>query len=569
MPGQTFPDTSGSQTYEGYYKYYNDYYYYYYNYYYQAYYDYYNQSGGSGFDQPGGTPFIGTTDGGGQVQIPDPTWTGNSILTGGQSGCIFSDPYLITGPGPGTGTFPTVVMLPPCPEYCATIDWGDGTSPQVFKEPDLWLTTQPLALGVFQTQAGSPSGDMSSQWAFKKLGLPLSLPKDKLAPVIVAVIDSGLDIKHPYIKPENIWVNHGINDDPDFPDDLIGWNFSANNNNVWDDNGHGTFVAGIILAVNPAARIMPLKAMNRFGAGPSSAMSSAIIYAVDHGAQVINLSVGAKGLSQIQQAVVDYARRHGVLIVAAAGNEGVDTAGYGPAGLTGVLTVAATDQNDKKPPFGNWGQQVALAAPGVDIVSLRARWTDFVLVATAGKDYKPGENIVQSDKWLFRATGTSFAAPFVTGAASLLMSLNPNLTGRQAERMLVGTADDIESPGWDQFTGTGRLNIARAMQADPNAYLVAKVSHLEGAQERGQAVVKVSGTADGNRMASYQIQLGQGESPSSWKTVAAEKGKSVDGGVLASFSAREITARGKWTVRLLVEDSTGRTKEARGSLDVK
>ncbi len=435
------------------------------------------------------------------------------------------------------------------------------------REPNSCFMTA-LPAGIYQVQSAAPPPDMASQWAFKKLGLPLQVPRGRLAPVTVAVIDTGLDYRHPVIQPENLWANPRPGSDPEYPDDVIGWNFIEDHNNPWDDNGHGTFVAGLILAINPAARIMPLKAMGTFGDGLNSAISRAILYAVEHGARVINVSVGAKGLSAVQQEVVDYARGQGALVIVAAGNEGIDTSGYSPAGVRGVITVSATDQNDKKPPFGNWGQNVALAAPGVDIVSLRARGTDFVLVASEGKDYKAGANFVGRDRWLYRATGTSFSAPLVSGAAALLLSLYPNLTPGQVERMLVESADDIEVPGWDQFTGAGRLNIARALFSNPNDFLTARVSAIQPVQARGQTLIRISGTASGNRLASFQIQLGQGDSPTGWKTVVTEKGKNVEGAVLAEIPVKEITARGKWTVRLVVQDSSGKTREARGTLDV-
>ena len=99
--------------------------------------------------------------------------------------------------------------------------------------------------------------------------------------------------------------------------------------------------------------------------------------------------------------------------------------------------------------------------------------------------------------------------------------------------------------------------------------LVAKVARIEPGQVGGQPAVQVFGTADGTTLKSYQVQLGRGEAPSSWKTVAVQADKSVDRGLLAAFPLREITARGKWTVRVVVQDTGGRTREARGSLDIK
>jgi subtilase family protein len=442
----------------------------------------------------------------------------------------------------------------PCPDMC----WLNNRELQFCAE-----MLQP----AMRASAGSAPADMPSQWAFKKLGLPLTLPLAQMHAITVAVIDSGLDYRHPSVKPENLWMDR-VPDDPRYPGARLGWNFVDGHNNPADDVGHGTFVTGVILSVNPKAKILPIKVVNRLGHARSLDILRAVVFAVERGARVINLSLGAQTRSVLTQEVVDYARRNGVLIVAAAGNEGVDVAGYVPSGTRGVLTVAPTDSDDKKPPFGNWGQNVAIAAPGVDVVSWRAAVTDFVLVATGGKDYKRGDNIVGNDGWLYRASGSSFAAPFVAGAASLILALRPNLTGAQLARMLVTSADDVEVPGWDQYTGSGRLNIVRSIFADPNYYLTVRVARVSAGTRGNQPVVEVRGTVDGNTLASYQVQLGQGDNPTSWKTLAAERGKSVADGLIAAFPVREITARGKWTVRVVAQDTDSRTREARGTLDV-
>jgi hypothetical protein len=447
--------------------------------------------------------------------------------------------------------------------------WQDGVWVNEFLAGRTVYRTReevPLGLG-----GGVPLTDvehMQTQWALRKLGLPAAPPKEPLEPVVVAVIDSGLDYRHPHIRPESIWQNPHPGADPRFPDDRIGWNFVANDNRPWDDVGHGTFIAGLILALNPAAQIMPVKVLNPLGAGRASDVGRAIVYAVDRGARVVNVSLGSAGLTDLEQWAVDYARARGAVVVVASGNSGVDTAGFGPAGLTGVITVAALDQNDKRAGFANWGRHVSLAAPGVDIVSLRARGTDFVLVGTRGKNYTPGQNIVGADRWFFRASGTSFSAPFVAGAASLLLSRDPNLTGRQVERMLVESAEDVDTAGWDPLTGAGRLDIGRALQIDPNDYVQAAVHKVAPARVGGQAVIQVFGTAIGRRLDRYEIQLGQGAEPARWTTIATERGRQVDGELLGAFPPRTLTAKGRWTVRVVVHDERGKTRESRIPLNV-
>jgi hypothetical protein len=126
----------------------------------------------------------------------------------------------------------------------------------------------------------------------------------------------------------------------------------------------------------------------------------------------------------------------------------------------------------------------------------------------------------------------------------------------------------VEEPGWDNFTGAGRLNAIAALKADPNYYLTAKVSQVAPVKIEGKTAIQVFGTAVGSQLTSYELQLGQGEKPAAWKTVVKMDGKTVDDGVLGTFPVKEITAKGKWLVRLLAEDGK-KTKEARGTLDVK
>ena len=439
------------------------------------------------------------------------------------------------------------------------------------------------------SSTGTWGQPFSDQWALGKIGfLPKGSGKSAWdietgegKPVIVAVLDSGLDYFHPDLKPESIWRNPAParpgEDKNGYVNDLVGWDFVHNTDNPWDDDGHGTFVAGIIAAaanngtgiagINWGAQIMPLKIMNMFGKGRAFHAARAIMYAADHGAKIINLSLESDQLSKTDQLAIDYAYRRGALIVVAAGNRSVDTDGHGPAGMQHVLTVAAVDQQDKHAGFSNYGRHIKIAAPGTDILSLRARRTDFPL-ASGVADYKPTDAFVGRQARLMRASGTSFSAPLVSAVASLIWAKYPDLTNVQVERMLLESADDVEEPGWDQFTGAGRVNAVAALNADPNYFLTAKVSQVAPIKVDGKTAIQVSGTAVGSQIKSYELQIGQGDKPASWKTVAKVEGKSVDEGVLGTFPVKEITAKGKWLVRVVAQDGK-KTKEARGTLDVK
>ena len=186
------------------------------------------------------------------------------------------------------------------------------------------------------TSRGSWNQDFDDQWAIKRVGFTADDDSawnqvgDNPSPVIVAVIDTGIDWNHRDVDWDRIWKNegevasNGIDDDGNgYVDDLIGWDFTHGTNRPWDTGGHGTFVAGIIgtasgnglgiAGINPYARIMPLKVMNSFGQTRSSYLVEAIVYAVDNGAQVINISIGGEGLTHAEKLAVDYAYAKGVV----------------------------------------------------------------------------------------------------------------------------------------------------------------------------------------------------------------------------------------------------------------
>ncbi|MGP5761546.1 S8 family peptidase [Pseudomonas aeruginosa] len=408
---------------------------------------------------------------------------------------------------------------------------------------------------------------------------------DNPQPVVVAVIDTGLDWHHQDFNWNNLWRNageipdNGIDDDNNgYVDDVIGWDFFANSNKPWDHDGHGTLVAGIVAAdtgngtgmagINPHARIMVLKALNSFGHTRASYLAKAIVYAVDNGARIINMSVGGQELGTIEREAIDHAISKGVLVVVAAGNEGVEVSNYGIAGLGGVLTVAATDLNDKRAAFSNWGTPIDIAAPGVEVLGLRARRTD-TMRDIAGVEYVNGANYVGGDKRYYRASGTSFAAPIVAGVASLLFSQDPSLTAVEVKRMLLNSARDIETPGRDNLSGWGLVDARAALKADREYFIAAAISGVEvvpGAD--GQPQVQVLGTADANRIKSFVVELGAGEEPASFKKGSSPQASAVVDGVVGVIPAAELAGSTVWILRLTVEHADGSSRETRFRLQL-
>ncbi|OGQ78306.1 MAG: hypothetical protein A3F90_13900 [Deltaproteobacteria bacterium RIFCSPLOWO2_12_FULL_60_19] len=436
---------------------------------------------------------------------------------------------------------------------------------------------------------GSWGQSYGDQWGHPRIGLtPMGAGKSawdietgEKNPIVVAFVDSGLDYVHPEIAKKNVWVNakeipgNGIDDDKNgYVDDVIGWNFMEGNNNPWDNDGHGTFTAGIVAAtvnnkegiagINRGVKIMPVRTLNFLGRGSASHIVQGIVYAADNAARIINVSVEQleTGKSQALQWAVDHARKKGALVIVASGNQGRDSANNTPAGLEGVITVAATDTNDKRMGFSNYGKYIKISAPGEEILSLRARKTD-LLVMAGGKDYKPGRAFLGQDARYYHATGSSFSAPFVTGAASLILAKNPKLTAEQVERMLLMSADDVEGPGWDQLTGYGRLNARKALEADPNYFLYAELHRVAPAQEGGRTVVQLLGTATGSHWGAYHIEVGQGDNPTSWRQAGQVAGGQVKDNLLGTLTQGDFGSGGKWTVRLVAKDKKGLTRDSR------
>lgn len=333
-----------------------------------------------------------------------------------------------------------------------------------YAEPDYWAAPQ----GAMDVTPNDPR--YGEQWALPVIGAPQGWSITTGAPgVIIAVIDSGIDLKHPDLK-DKLWVNkgetpfNGKDDDGNGKiDDVNGWHFyqawngsayeSRENGQVADDSGHGTHVAGIagaksdngigIAGIAWSSPVMPVKVIDKtIGLAAYSDVAAGILYAVDNGASVINLSLGGSAPSQTLCAAVTAAVNKGKIVVAAAGNK--DNTVYYPAACPGALAVGATDPSDNAASFSNPGARVDLAAPGIDILST---W------------YVSG--LGQSS--YAKLSGTSEAAPHVAAAAALVWARWPALTADGVKAQLQGTLADVGLPGRDDETGWGRIDLARAL----------------------------------------------------------------------------------------------------------
>ena len=297
--------------------------------------------------------------------------------------------------------------------------------------------------------------------------------------VVVAVIDTGVDYTHEDLAA-NMWVNNdeipGNNIDDDnngYIDDVYGYDFYNDDGDPKDDHGHGSHCSGTIsgvgnngqgvVGVNWRAKIMAVKFLSQGGSGYTSDAISGVYYAVNNGAKVLSNSWGGWGRSSSLQTAINWAHERGVVFVAAAGNSNADAYDFSPAGLDNVIAVSATDNNDAKASFSNYGNVIDVAAPGVSILSVRATGTSMCS---------------QFDKYCV-ASGTSMATPHVSGLAALVWARNPAADNNLVESIIKSNADDLGSPGFDTTYGYGRINAYKALSfnlARPNHTLIKTAS---------------------------------------------------------------------------------------------
>ncbi|HLK60457.1 MAG TPA: S8 family serine peptidase, partial [Chthonomonadaceae bacterium] len=271
------------------------------------------------------------------------------------------------------------------------------------------------------------------------------------ATVVIAIVDTGVQTNHPDLVNKIYKDSTGT---------IVGYNTILNNTNFQDDNSHGTHCAGIAAAqVNNGTgiagvagwtgsgsdttyiKIMPVKCMDASGSGTLVNVANAIVWATDHGANVISLSLGAPSSATTLTNATDYAWSHGCLVVAAAGNSSLNTPFY-PAADTNVLSVASTDNTDTLSSFSNYGTWVKIAAPGSNI---------FSTLPGSTYGYK---------------SGTSMATPFVAGVAALVWAQAPNLTNQQLNDLLVTSVDPYTPyTGHTIANGAGRINVYQALQS--------------------------------------------------------------------------------------------------------
>jgi subtilisin family serine protease len=424
----------------------------------------------------------------------------------------------------------TIDLAPNDPYYWSTGTWGQSY-------PDLWGLRKLNAEAAWDQTTGSAS-------------------------IIVADIDTGVDRNHPDLAP-NIWVNpreipgNGIDDDGNgYVDDVYGWDWVNNDNDPMDDNGHGTHTVGTIagvgnngqgvVGVNWTSKVMALKFLDSSGSGYLANGIKALQYAADMGARVASNSWGCQCQSPALDDGVQYARDRGVVVVVAAGNSNLDALDFSPASADGAITVAASDPNDARASFSNWGEKIDVAAPGVDILSTRS--SQDTLCAPRGYVV----NTIYC-----RLSGTSMATPHVAGLAALLLARNPALGPEEVRQLLRRGAVDLGAAGKDPSFGYGRIDAGGSMTLAATKPLAPIITSPRSRTTVSGTALQILGGIAGPNFASYKLEVGAGRSPTTWTTLVTSTTQ-VTNGVLATVDTTRL-AEGPNIFRLTATDTSGRT----------
>lgn len=367
----------------------------------------------------------------------------------------------------------------------------------------------------------------------------------------------------------------GIDEDGNgYADDVIGYDFvdqDVTNFGDWsgrdaipqDENGHGTFVAGILAAerdnragiagVAPGCRLVALRAFDATGNAEDDDVASAIVYAANNGVRVLNMSFGDIYPSLLQRDALRYARKLGVVIFASSGNAGGDAPHY-PSDFDEVISVGATTNY-----------------PTVDLVwgqTTHGEAMDFVA---------PGDDIwtTRIDGAYQAVAGTSTSSPIAAGSAALLLSKRPQLSADEVRGILASTAQDLDPAGYDHYSAHGRIDVQRALDFPGSANATISSLHTMDAIAASDNPIVLRGTAISTLFSRYELSIAPTDNPERnfapsdtlWKPIATSDNQVIDS-TLGVWRAAGL-APGLYTVRLAIYTSDRRTVEDRRVIRIK
>ncbi|NNG26701.1 MAG: S8 family serine peptidase, partial [Ignavibacteriaceae bacterium] len=416
---------------------------------------------------------------------------------------------------------------------------------------------------------------ITQQWALEKIKAFDAWDKTQGSEVVLlGIIDTGIDYFHPdlenklYINPGETGIDNngedkrsnGVDDDNNgFVDDYRGWDFTDRvgfpfdstggdyldwDNDPMDEQGHGTYISGIAIAevnnvtgiagVAPNLKMINLRAFDPSGFGEEDDVAAAILYAVQMGVKVINMSFGDNAFSLVLRDVIRFAYSQDVVLVGSAGNSGSSNPHY-PSGYSEVISVGNSTIDDFVAGNSNFGSTLDLVAPG-SLILTTSRNNNYAVIS-----------------------GTSAATPHVTAAAGLILSIQ-DFTNEEIKQILKSSTDDIGSPGWDLRSGAGRLNLFKAVTVV--APSIIKFNHPTQDFATLEDELTINATVLSPLFSFYDLYFGTGLNPENW-TPLIENG-------LTQFSSENIYTLdlltlpdSVYTLRLVVQFTNGRTMEER------
>ena len=424
---------------------------------------------------------------------------------------------------------------------------------------------------------------VNTQWALSKISAYEAWEITQGADtVVVSVIDTGIDYKHPDLV-NKVFINNGetgtdsqgrdkksngVDDDNNgFIDDYMGWDFTDRtgfpfdttggdyldwDNDPMDENlfSHGTSVAGLIGAetnngmgiagVAPKIRILNNRAFDPQGYGEEDDVAAAILYSVLMGAKVINMSFGDYSYSHVLKDVVQYAYSKNVVLVASSGNSNSPDPHY-PSGYSEVISVGNSTSEDFVAGSSNYGSTLDMVAPGTQVKTTSRNWnySDF--------------------------NGTSAAAPFVSASAAMILSLK-SFSNEEVKQILKSTADDIGQQGWDQRAGAGRLNLLRALTVLAPSSI--KFNFPRQDYSSSEDTLRINATILSSYFKSFSLEYGTGLNPTSWTVLIDQEKNQVSGKDIFNFPIAGLKDT-VYTLRIKVEQTNAFTAEERVNFRIK
>jgi subtilisin family serine protease len=424
---------------------------------------------------------------------------------------------------------------------------------------------------------------VSQQWALSKIQAFDAWDKTQGADsVLIGVIDTGIDYLHPDLQnkifynpgengmtkpgdpcwtgvPEDKRFNDCDDDGNGFIDDYMGWDFTDRvgfpfdstggdyldwDNDPMDEHGHGTYISGIaaaqtnnftgIAGAAPNIKLMNLRAFDPGGYGEEDDVAAAILYAVQMGVKVLNMSFGDYSFSYVLRDVIQFAYSQNMVLVGSSGNQNSSNPHY-PSGYSEVICVGNSTQEDFRAGNSNYGSTLDLMAPGTQIVTT-ARNNNYASIS-----------------------GTSAATPHVAASAALILSLG-NFSNEEVKQILKSTSDDIGEPGWDIYTGAGRLNMFRAVTV--TAPSVIKFNHPKQDFATLDSTLTINATVLSALFSTYSLYYGYGLNPANWFSLIEQGSNQFSNEDIFTLSLSSLPDT-VYCLRLVVVLNNGRTLEER------